>query len=62
MNLSSENGSPANLAVYLMTAMTGWAVDNWSEALIVLFGAVHCYIAWSKHRREKEVHDLEMKQ
>ena len=49
MNTLETGNGGANLAVYLVTALTGFVVNNWSTIFFVAFGAVHCFIAIRNH-------------
>jgi len=49
MNTLETGSGSANFAVYLVTALTGFVVNNWSTIFFVVFGAVHCFIAIRNH-------------
>jgi len=50
-----QSGSNAgNILLYLATLTGTFLVENWYLVIMVVFGGIHAYAAWRKHKREEQ--------
>ena len=51
--LNTTGSNAANILLYLATVAGTFLAENWYLAIMVIFGGIHAYAAWRKHRREE---------
>jgi len=51
--LNSTGNNVINTIVYTLTAAGTFLTDNWYTILMVVFGGLHAFVAWRRHKRDE---------
>lgn len=52
--LNTTGSNTVNILLYLATLAGTFLAENWYLVIMVVFGGIHAYAAWRKHKREEE--------
>lgn len=52
--LNATGSNTANILLYFATLAGTFLAENWYLVIMVVFGGIHAYAAWRKHKREEE--------
>ena len=52
--LNTTGSNTANILLYFATLAGTFLAENWYLVIMVVFGGIHAYAAWRKHKREEE--------
>lgn len=52
--LNTTGSNSLNILLYLATLAGTFLAENWYLVIMVVFGGIHAYAAWRKHKREEK--------
>jgi hypothetical protein len=52
--MNQPGSNAGNILLYLATLAGTFLAENWYLVIMVVFGGIHAYSAWRKHKREEQ--------
>jgi flagellar biosynthesis/type III secretory pathway M-ring protein FliF/YscJ len=59
--LNTTGSNTANILLYFATLAGTFLAENWYLVIMVVFGGIHAYAAWRKHKREEQESEYKKK-